>query len=183
MDSLKGSFVVAMPQMADPRFKQTVVLVCEHNKDGALGIIVNKPMDGIRFDDICRQLNIATPKKTPPVYYGGPVASERGFIIHNGNCPNGDESLKVTDSLCLSASQLLLESIGNGRGPEKFLFALGYSGWGAGQLEREIADDGWLIVPADARIIFETSDARKWKASAGLFGIDIALIGGKSGNA
>ncbi|MGW8324005.1 MAG: YqgE/AlgH family protein [Thermodesulfobacteriota bacterium] len=180
----KGTFLIAMPGMMDPRFARTVVFICEHSSDGAMGLIVNKPMTGITFVDICRQVGAPLPEGTGPrVYYGGPVSPENGFILHTGVEGEQENTLRVSPSLFLSADRSLLTAISEGRGPQRFLFALGYSGWGPGQLEDEIRDDGWLVVPGEDPVIFDLADDLKWKSAAQRNGIDLDFFSLSGGNA
>jgi len=173
-----------MPGMADPRFVRSVVYLCDHNDEGALGLIVNKPLPGARFEDICRQMGLALPSASAPrVYFGGPVAPERGFILHSADHEGGPDSLRVSPTLVLSADQRVLRAISIGEGPKRFLFALGYSGWGAGQLENEIEQNGWLILPGNDGLIFEVDNERKWNAAGEANGIDFSLLSPEAGNA
>jgi len=181
---LKGSLLVAMPSMGDPRFIRSVICICDHSADGALGLIVNKPLTGLRFGEVCRQMGIETRLPVEPrVYFGGPVAPERGFILHSADHDGGAESIRVGPGLILSADQSVLRDIGAGKGPDRFLFALGYSGWGPGQLEGELEQDGWLVLPAEEALIFEVSDEAKWSAVGARHGIDLHRIHTQAGNA
>jgi putative transcriptional regulator len=175
--NLTNHFLIAMPGMKDPFFAKTVTFLCQHNADGALGIIVNRPSD-LTLRDIMQQMNIEILEPdsvTMPIYFGGPVQPERGFVLHE---PLGkwDSTLKVSETMSLTTSRDILEAIGKGQGPQKVLVALGYAGWGKGQLEREIVENSWLNAPADQSIIFEQPSSHRWKAAAELMGVDIALI-------
>lgn len=170
---LKHHFLIAMPNMVDPNFAGTVVYVCEHNEKTALGLVINRPTDltlARLFDKIDLKLEIA-PWKDEPVFFGGPVQTERGFVLHQ---PPGNygSTLQVTEDIALTTSKDVLEALAEGSGPRKVLVTLGYSGWGAGQLEDEIAHNAWLTVPADPAVIFETPVAERLPAALRLLGID-----------
>lgn len=181
---LTNHFLIAMPQLADPNFFHTVTYICEHNSDGALGIVINRPLD-MRLGEIFAHMGIEAADSRAmdmPVYLGGPVQQERGFVLHE---PPGDweASLKITDSLAITTSRDVLAAIANRTGPQRALVALGYAGWGAGQLEQEMADNAWLSGPADTRILFEVPDHERWRAAAALLGVDLNLLSGDAGHA
>jgi len=183
-ESLANHFLIAMPGLADPNFFHTVTYLCEHNEDGAMGIVINRPLD-MRLGDVLAHIGLdASDPFAPdlPVFQGGPVQAERGFIIHQ---PLGDweATLPVTGDIGVTASQDILAAIAAGRGPRHTLIALGYAGWGPGQLEQEMADNAWLSGPADPRIIFDTPVERRWEAAAGLLGVDLNLLSGDAGHA
>ncbi len=182
--SLTNHFLIAMPTLDDPNFQRTVTYICEHNADGALGIVINRPTDitlgellehmDIRpgSDDIARQI----------VHMGGPVQRERGFVLHP---PGGDwdSSLLVCDGIAVTTSKDILAAIADGKGPEHYLVALGYAGWGGGQLEQEMAQNAWLSGPADADIIFRRDNDERWQAAAALLGVDLHLLPSDAGHA
>ena len=175
--NLTNHFLIAMPGMTDPFFARTVTYLCQHSDEGALGIIVNRPSE-LSLKDIMGQMNIelSDPELGDmPVYFGGPVHPERGFVLHE---PIGEWSstLKISDELWLTTSKDILEAISRGEGPRKILLALGYAGWGKGQLEEEIVQNSWLNAQADESIIFTRPAASRWKAAAELMGIDISLL-------
>ena len=179
-----NQFLIAMPTLADPNFFQSVTLICEHTTEGALGIVINQPTD-ITLGDLLDHLEIASADeriKQIPVYNGGPVEMERGFILHE---PVGDweGSLKVTETLALTTSSDILKAIAEGHGPQRMLVALGYAGWGAGQLEQEMADNAWLTSPANPDIIFDTPPQERWRAAAEQLGIDLDLLSSGAGHA
>ena len=183
IENLTNHFLIAMPGLADPFFARTVTYLCQHSPEGALGIIINRPSE-LSLGDIMQQMEIEV--KTPvvgriPVYFGGPVQPERGFVLHE---PGGDWSstLKISASIALTTSRDILEAIGQGEGPRKVLIALGYAGWGKGQLEKEIIENSWLNAPADASILFEQPPALRWKAAAELMGVDISLLTTQAGH-
>lgn len=181
--NLTNQFLIAMPGMADPFFARTVTYLCQHSEEGALGIIVNRPSE-LTLSDIMEQMEIeildASIAKIP-VYFGGPVQPERGFILHDSSSHWGS-TLKVSDTISLTTSRDILEAIGQGEGPANILVALGYAGWGKGQLEKEIVENSWLNAPADQSILFKKPAARRWKAAAELMGINISLLTAQAGH-
>ena len=182
--SLTNQFLIAMPALEDPNFHGTVTFICEHNDQGAMGIIINRPLD-LTLGEVLSHMNI-DPKENAialrPVYMGGPVQTDRGFVLHN---PAGqwDSMLRINDELAITTSKDILEKIAAGDGPPQTLVALGYAGWGAGQLEQELADNAWLCGPADNRIIFDTPWEQRWEAAAALMGVDINQISDQIGHA
>ncbi|MDD5036512.1 MAG: YqgE/AlgH family protein [Methylococcaceae bacterium] len=181
--NLTNHFLIAMPGMTDPFFSKTVTYLCQHSPEGALGIIINRPSE-LTLGEIMQQMNIevhAPEVGKMPIYFGGPVQPERGFVLHE---PQGswDSTLQVSDTISLTTSRDILEALGAGRGPAKVLVALGYAGWGSGQLEREIVDNAWLNFPADQSIIFNYPSAQRWKAAAELMGVDISLLSSQAGH-
>ncbi len=182
--NLTNQFLIAMPALADPNFYHTVTYVCAHNEDGAMGIVINRPMD-LNLGDIMSQMSIevtAKRVKDLPIFDGGPVQRERGFVIHR---PAGewDAMLAVGSGLSVTTSRDILVAVANGEGPDKTLIALGYAGWGAGQLEREIADNAWLHGPANERVLFEMPHEERWQAAAALVGVDFDRLSGEAGHA
>lgn len=181
--NLTNHFLIAMPGLNDPFFARTVTYLCQHNDEGALGIIINRPSE-LTLKDIMEQMNIPLDDDELgqiPVYFGGPVHPERGFVLHE---PVGEwnSSLRVTDHLSLTTSRDILEAIGRGEGPRNLLLALGYAGWGKGQLEQEIVQNSWLNAEAEQSIIFERPAAGRWKAAAELMGVDISLLTTQAGH-
>lgn len=182
--ALSNHFLIAMPSLADPNFYRTVTLICEHNTEGAMGIVINRTTD-LALGDILQQMGIETDyseQRQMPVHLGGPVQNNRGFVLHE---PLGDweSTLPITDTLGISTSRDILAAIAENRGPERCLVALGYAGWGAGQLEREMAENSWLNGPADRQIIFETPIERRWQNAAKLVGVDLSTLSGETGHA
>jgi putative transcriptional regulator len=181
--SLAGTFLVSTPQMPDPRFEEHVIYICAHNREGAMGVAINQPNRIFSLAEILRGANLPVPMgDLPPVYIGGPVELESAFILYNGDY-QAEHRLDVSETIALTRETRVLEDIANGRGPKQFLFILGYTGWGPGQLEHELMANGWLSVPANEEIIFRNPDEIKWKAAAMQFGIDIALFDDVIGNA
>ncbi len=182
--NLTNQFLIAMPALADPNFYHTVTYVCAHNEDGAMGIVINRPMD-LNLGDIMSQMSIdvtANSVKDLPIFDGGPVQRERGFVIHRP-AGNWDAMLAVGDELSVTTSRDILVAVANGKGPDKTLIALGYAGWGAGQLEREIAENAWLHGPASERVLFEMPHEERWQAAAALVGVDFDRLSGEAGHA
>lgn len=184
MSSLANQFLIAMPNLADPHFFHTVTYICEHNEHGALGIVINRPME-IKLSDVLNQMTLITQHSdiaNLPVFSGGPVQPERGFVIHQ---PRGtwESSLFITEDIAITTSQDILTAIAGGEGPAKLLIALGYAGWGPGQLEKEIADNAWLSNTADPKVLFELPPIERWAAAAKLMGIDLNLLSAQAGHA
>jgi len=183
-DFLTNQFLIAMPGLEDPNFRECVTFICEHNEQGALGIVVNRPMNVV-LEDVLKQLSLKAQDSDTgllPVYLGGPVQTERGFVIHE---PLGgwEATLKVSDSLGVTTSRDVLEAVAAGKGPGRCFVALGYAGWTAGQLEEEMKSNSWLSTPADSRIIFDTPVELRWQAAARLIGVDLSLLSGDAGHA
>ena len=177
IETLTGSFLVSTPRMPDPRFEEQVILICAHSQEGAMGVAINKPNPAISMTEILKGANLPVPDRVlPPVYIGGPVELESAFILYQSDY-QAEYRLEISPSISLSRESKVLEDIARGCGPEKYLFLLGYTGWGPGQLEQELVADGWLTVPASDLIIFDTADEYKWKAAAMQFGIDISTFG------
>jgi putative transcriptional regulator len=179
-----GHLLVAMPQMEDSRFERSVIYMCAHNSDGAMGLVVNRLFDAITFPDLLEQLNIETTPKTEQirVHFGGPVESGRGFVLHSDDYVR-DGTLKVRSGFALTATVDILKAIAVGEGPRRSLLALGYSGWGPGQLEQEIAANGWLVVPADPSIVFESDLDDKWQSALAATGATLSTLSGVAGRA
>lgn len=183
MESLSGHFHISTPQMPDPRFQEQVIYLCAHNDEGAMGLVINNPNPEITLYDILKGASMPVPEgELPPVYIGGPVDLESGFIIYSSDYITGN-SLEVTPEIHLSRDTRLLVDISRGSGPKQYLFMLGYAGWGPGQLESELLDNSWLAVPGDVDVLFNAPDEFKWKLAAHSFGIDIAIFGDIVGNA
>lgn len=182
--NLTNHFLLAMPNMADPNFGGAVVFIAEHSAKGALGLVINRPMEldlQSLFERIDLKLEIA-PLAASPVYFGGPVQTDRGFVLHE---PLGtwNSTVSVGDSLGLTSSKDVLEAVALGTGPQRMLVTLGYAGWGPGQLEDEIARNAWLTVEADPDVIFETPVAQRLARAYGLLGIDPAFLSSAAGHA
>lgn len=181
---LTGQFLVAMPAMPDPRFERTVIYICSHGPNGAMGIVVNRLFAEANFLMMLEQLNIATSPDTPhlPVHFGGPVETGRGFVLHSADCMR-EGSVSIDGTIALSATVEILQTIADGGGPERLLMALGYSGWGAGQLENEMKANGWLTVPADEDLLFDVDVGAKWERALAKIGISPELLSADAGHA
>jgi len=182
--NLTNHFLIAMPKLEDENFSRSVTLICEHNEEGALGIVINHPTD-FTLGELLEQLElIEDPDRfsTTTLYSGGPVQVEHGFILHQ---PAGhwQHSLHITDELALTTSRDLLEAIAHGDSPAESLIALGYAGWGAGQLEHELSENAWLTTPADSEILFHLPAEQRWQAAASRLGVDLSLLSGDTGHA
>lgn len=182
--SLSNHFLIAMPSLADPNFHHSVTFICEHNATGAMGIVINRKLD-LKFGDVLEQMSIdpVDPEvRGKQVFLGGPVHTDRGFVIHK---PIGkwDSTLKVTKSIGLTTSRDIVAAVAAGKGPKQCLIALGYAGWSAGQLEKEMANNSWISGPADASIIFDTPPNRRWEVAAQSIGIDLAKMSNDVGHA
>ncbi|PKM08543.1 MAG: YqgE/AlgH family protein [Gammaproteobacteria bacterium HGW-Gammaproteobacteria-4] len=183
-ESLIGHVLVAMPGMDDPRFARAVVLLCQHNEDGAMGLVVNRLSD-YRLSEIFAQMQISDVHADfadRPVLAGGPVQTDRGFVLHEG-ATDWDSTLRITDALAVSTSRDVLERIAAGTGPTRFLLMLGFSGWGPGQLESELADNAWLTVPADNELLFDVPLEMRWQAATSRLGVDPGQLAGYAGHA
>ncbi|MDR2876632.1 MAG: YqgE/AlgH family protein [Chromatiales bacterium] len=181
---LTNQFLIAMPTLRDPNFFHGVTYVCEHNANGAMGVMINRPLE-IRMGDVLEQMKIPTELEAlrrMPVFLGGPVQCERGFVLHQ---PLGKwrMTMPITDTFGVTSSRDILEAMAQGQGPEICLVALGYAGWGPGQLESELADNAWINVPADARVVFQTPPEQRWEAAAALTGVDIHRLSAHIGHA
>lgn len=173
-ESLAGSFLISTPKMPDPRFEEHVIYICAHNSEGAMGVAVNRPNSGFSLAEILKGAELPIPAGVlPPVHVGGPVELESAFILYLSDYET-EYRLQISDTVSLTRETRVLEDIAHGRGPETYLFILGYTGWGPGQLENELLDNGWLSLPANDDIIFHVADDQKWKAAAMQYGIDIA---------
>lgn len=183
-DTLSNQLLIAMPGMEDPNFSSSVTLICEHSDDGALGIVINKPLQ-LQLGDVFKQLELNDPDATiaaNPVLHGGPVGTDRGFVLHDEGSAY-ESSLKVSNDIHLTFSKDVLDAMATGGGPGKSLVALGYAGWDAGQLEQEILSNSWLSVPATTDIVFDLPFDQRWTAAARTLGIDITQIAPDAGHA
>lgn len=170
---LEGKLLIAMPGMGDDRFAQTVIYMCAHSAKGAMGIVINKPIPGLSFGELMKQLQIETRPELDdfPILYGGPVETGRGFVLHSGDYEGGDSTLSVSDDISLTATLDILRAIAQGRGPKRSLFALGYAGWAPGQVETEFQGNGWLHCEADPSLIFTADPQDKWRNALARLGV------------
>jgi putative transcriptional regulator len=182
--SLAGQVLIAMPAMADPRFSQTVIYVCAHTSDGAMGIVINHPLSAPSFEDLLRQLKVdpVPPARQIRLCNGGPIDNARGFVLHTIDWTD-TASLRVDDTLALTASLDILKAIANGGGPRQSLLALGYAGWGPGQLDVEMQNNVWLSAPADLDVIFDGNHNTKWQRALAKLHVDPLLLSSTSGRA
>jgi putative transcriptional regulator len=170
---LLGKLLIALPGMSDERFAQTVIYVCAHSAKGAMGIVINKPIPGLSFAEVMKQLQIETKPTIGefPILYGGPVETGRGFVLHSGDYDGTDSTLSVSEDISLTATLDILRAIADGRGPKHALFALGYAGWGEGQIETEFQRNGWLHCGADPALVFGVEPEAKWRTALQRLGI------------
>ena len=181
---LTGQLIVAMPGMGDPRFDKSVIYLCAHSEEGAMGLVINREIEELTFPDLLEQLDIEpAPSATPiRVQFGGPVESSRGFVLHSPDYLQ-DSTLVVDDGMALTATVDILRAIADGSGPTSRLLALGYAGWGPGQLDSEIKDNGWLHVEADGDLVFNTDLGSKWDRAMTKIGIDPLMLSDVAGHA
>jgi putative transcriptional regulator len=181
---LTGHLLIAMPQMEDQRFQRSVIYICAHNSDGAMGLVVNRLFDQLTFPDLLEQLNIEVGARTKQirVHFGGPVEAGRGFVLHSDDYVR-DGTMVVTSGFALTATIDILKAIALGEGPQLSILALGYAGWGPGQLESEISANGWLAVPADHNLVFDSDNENKWRRALAKLGIDLTSLAGQAGHA
>jgi putative transcriptional regulator len=183
--NLTNQFLIAMPGMADDTFAGSVVYLCEHTERGALGLVINKPID-ITLRNLFEKVELSLDRDdlaTSPVYFGGPVQTERGFVLHEPVGGHYNSSLAVPGGLEMTTSKDVLEALSSGAGPKKVLITLGYSGWSAGQLEEEIARNGWLTVDAEPGVIFDTPVERRYERALALLGIHPGMLTNEAGHA
>ncbi len=181
---LTNQFLISMPSLKDPNFEKTVTYICVHNEEGAMGIIINKPLE-MGLGEIFEQMEIPINNleaNNKIVFQGGPVHIDHGFILHQA-CKEWDSSIVVSPELCVTTSKDILEAIADGEGPDESLIALGYAGWSAGQLEQELMDNAWLTGPADSDIIFNTSPEQCWQSAANHIGVDVDKLSSDIGHA
>ncbi|MFN3688717.1 YqgE/AlgH family protein [Salinarimonas sp.] len=189
---LDGQLLVAMPGMLDDRFERSVVYLCMHSSEGAMGIVINRPAGDLSLPELLVQLDVIGAEETirlpepvggMPVLMGGPVETSRGFVLHSADFFLDQSTLPIADEICLTATVDILRAMARGRGPKRAIFALGYAGWGAGQLESEIQKNGWLSCPADPEIVFAPSPDIKYDRALRAMGIEPAMLSTVAGNA
>jgi len=181
---LNNQYLIAMPGMDDPNFAQTVTLVCEHNEQGALGIVINRPLT-MDLGDVFAQLGLDASQSrvtSQQVLHGGPVQNDRGFVLHSPG-PSWESTLPVSERLHVTTSRDILDALASGGGPENAVIALGYAGWEAGQLEEEVARNAWLTVPVDEALLFEVPAEERWQAAGRLLGINLLHLSSQAGHA
>ena len=180
--SLRNQVLIAMPTLSEGFFDRSVIYICAHSSDGAMGVVLNQVMPDIEFSDLLSQLHLPQSPRTPVVHFGGPVETGRGFVLHTTDFQR-DDTVKLTPSLSITGTIDILRAIAEGRGPDRSIFALGYAGWGPGQLEAELQANSWLTVPADDDLIFSNDLSHKWDLALGRLGVSplmLAMHGGRA---
>ncbi len=182
---LEGKLLIALPGMSDPRFEKSVIFMCAHSVEGAMGIMINRPIEGLRFHELMTKLELEVVPGSPdtPVLFGGPVETGRGFVLHSGDYESADATLPVSEDISLTATIDILRAIGQGKGPSKALFALGYAGWGPGQIEDEIRANGWIHCDTDTALLFDAELDSKWASALRKLGIDASGLSFHTGQA
>jgi putative transcriptional regulator len=183
--NLTGQLLIAMPGMGDPRFEHSVIYICAHSHSETMGLIINKPLPDIGFSELLKQLDLPATQSTPkmPVQYGGPVEKQRGFVLHSLDYRSGRDTVVVNEQLGLTASLEVLSEIAQGHGPSQAILTLGYAGWGAGQIEQEMADNAWLSCAATPELVMDTENDAKWSAALQSMGINPLLLSADAGHA
>ncbi len=181
---MSGQLLVAMPSMQDNRFARTVIYMCAHNAEGAMGLVINRLAGAVTLPDLLQQLGIDTPKSGTDtrIHFGGPVETGRGFVLHSGEYRH-ESTLEIDDQVALTATVDILQDIAKGCGPRRSLLALGYAGWGPGQLDTEIHANGWLHVAPDEELVFDADLDSKWDRAIAKLGFDPTLLSGDAGHA
>ncbi|HVZ91186.1 MAG TPA: YqgE/AlgH family protein [Rhizomicrobium sp.] len=181
---LLGKLLIALPGMPDPRFEKSVIFMCAHSEQGAMGLIVNKPFEGLNFRELIERLDLKVTDRTPdaPILFGGPVGTGQGFVLHTSDATS-QATMSVTSEISLTATIDILRAIAEGRGPKKSLFALGYAGWGPGQIESELSSNGWIHCDAKTAILFDLDFEERWRAALGTLGADISGLSSEAGRA
>lgn len=182
---LNGRLLIAMPSMSDPRFVNSVIFICSHSDQGAMGLIVNKPAEDLKFKDLLKQLEIEAPPsaRSIRIHVGGPVEFGRGFVLHSADYSQSEATMDVTPEFGMTATLDILEDIALGEGPDHAILAMGYAGWGPGQLEAEIVANGWLIGDPTTSLVFGREDGQKWQGALQLLGIDPLHLSAEGGRA
>lgn len=182
---LEGKLLIAMPGMTDPHFEKSVIFMCAHSAEGAMGIMINKPVTGLSFHDLMEKLDLKVAPETPnfPILYGGPVETGRGFVLHSGDYESSEATLPVSEDVSLTATLDILRAMADGRGPQHAIFALGYAGWTAGQIEDEIRRNGWIHCDSDPELLFDSGLDSKWSTALRKLGIDVSGLSAHAGHA
>lgn len=185
LSSLSGRLLIAMPGIGDPRFERTVIYLCSHSSEGSMGLVVNRPADGVSFKQLMDQLEIELSPAAPrmAIRFGGPVEMGRGFVLHSSDFHVQDATMRVDDGVSLTATLDVLRAMATGDGPDKALIALGYSGWAPNQLEQELQHNGWLTCEADPDLVFSDDDGEKWRRALAKLGVDPSLLSATGGSA
>ena len=183
---LEGKLLIAMPAMPDPRFEKSVIFICSHSaQKGAMGLIINKPIDGLSFHELMSKLGIGitADRADAPILFGGPVQMDRGFVLHSSDYGNNESTLAITSEISLTATADVLRAISQGRGPKKSVLALGYAGWGEGQIEDEIKANCWIHCDADEALVFDTTSKAMWQTALAKLGADVSGLSAQAGRA
>ena len=183
---LEGKLLIALPGMGDERFEKSVIFMCAHSLDsGAMGLCINRPIDGLNFRELASRLELRTTPATPdfPILLGGPMDTGRGFVLHSSDYESNDSTLPITETISLTATLDILRALAAGEGPRQALFALGYAGWREGQIEDEIRANAWIHCDADDTLLFETPHAEIWSAALATLGIDMSGLSALNGRA
>jgi putative transcriptional regulator len=194
MSNLTGKLLIAMPAMPDPRFAHSVIYLCAHSKDGSMGLIVNRPLPDLTLAGLVQHLDLPQGQANAglglsesgiddPVYFGGPVETGRGFVLHSPDYFAHEGSIQVSEGVVLTTSRDILADMGRGQGPHRAITALGYSGWGAGQLEAELHAGGWLLGDGTAQLVFDTPNPAKWDQALRGLGVDPRMLSATAGHA
>ena len=190
--NVEGQLLIAMPGMPDSRFARSVVYMCSHSQDGAMGLIINKPAEDLRFGDLIKQVKLFDEDEAielngdnadRPVHTGGPVETSRGFVLHSPDYQTQSATMTITDGICLTATTDILKAMATGNGPKRSMLALGYSGWAPGQLESELGANGWLNCPADPELVFAEDPALKYDQALSVLGVDPSHLVSTAGRA
>ena len=180
MKKLSNHFLISAPFISDNIFKKSIVFICEHNNNGAMGIIINKPIDQNKTSELLSEIGLNKLHHNPNIYFGGPVSLEVGHILHESSYKNNN-TLNISKSISLTSNDKIIQDILNGLGPKKFRFSLGYTGWSKNQLENEIDNGDWMIIPATNQFIFDIPDKNKWNYATKNLGFDFKNLAGISG--
>ena len=180
MNQLKNKVLIAMPSINDPVFKKSLILICDYNEDGAMGLIINKPIDENIIMNVFHDFEINDLNMDSKVYFGGPVGLDTGFVLHDSKYST-DKTIAVSSDLSITSDNKIFDDIKQNNGPNKYLLTLGYAGWEKKQLDQEIKNGDWLVSPVDFNFIFKVSDDEKWDISSNNLGFDINQLSGKSG--
>ena len=180
MNQLKNKFLIATPSIIDPVFKKSLILMCDYSKEGAMGLIINKPIDKDIIMNVFHDFEINKMNINSKVYFGGPVGLDTGFVLHDSKYST-NKTLIVSNDLSITSDEKIFDDIKENNGPNKFLLTLGYAGWEKKQLDQEIKNGDWLVAPVDFNFIFKVSDDKKWNISSNSLGFDINKLSGKSG--
>ena len=184
-ESLGGQILIAMPSMADPRFRRSLVYLCAHTSEGAMGLIVNKHADDLKLKDLFEKLGIeiGEPMSLAPVHYGGPVETARGFVLHSADYSSGESTLQVDEGTAMTATLDVLQAMADNRGPSRAIVALGYAGWAPGQLEEEMRANGWLACEPDEELLFGDDEEAKWDRALAKIGVHPGMLSSWGGHA